>query len=165
MVDPERSVSRLRRWAEHLVTLLDDRFRIPGTNVRFGLDPIIGILFPGAGDAVTGAGSIGLLALALRRGVPAKVLWKMVLNILIDTVFGSLPVVGDVFDVAFKANRRNFELLRQHEGAESKPTLGSYAIAALGVSLAILSVVVPLVAALYFGYRYGPQLLEHLRLR
>lgn len=165
MVDPERSVSKLRRLAELLVTLLDDRFRIPGTDVRFGLDPIIGILFPGAGDAVTGAGSIGLLALALRRGVPASVLRKMVLNILIDAVFGSLPLIGDVFDVAFKANRRNMELLREHEGAEPKPTLASYGIAALGVSLAILSVVVPLIAALYLGYRYGPQLLEHLRLR
>ncbi len=165
MVDPERSISKLRRWAEHLVTWLDDRFRIPGTDIRFGLDPIIGIFFPGAGDAVTGAGSIGLLALALRRGVPAAVLRKMVLNILIDVVFGSLPVVGDIFDVAFKANRRNLELLRAHEGPESKPSAGSYAIAALGVSLALLSVVVPLVAALYFGYRFGPELLEHLRLR
>ena len=165
MVDPARSDSKLRQWAEYLVTLLDDRFRIPGTDVRFGLDPIIGILFPGAGDAVTGAGSIGLLALALRRGVPASVLRKMVLNIAIDAVFGSLPVVGDVFDVAFKANRRNLELLREHEGEPAKPTLGSYVIAVLGVSLAILSVVVPLIAALYFGYRYGPELLERLRLR
>jgi hypothetical protein len=165
MVDPERSVSRLRRWADHLVTLLDDRFRIPGTDVRFGLDPIIGILFPGAGDAVTGAGSIGLLALALRRGVPASVLRKMVLNILIDTVFGSLPVVGDIFDVAFKANRRNLELLRAHEGYEPKPTFGSYVIAALGVSLAILSIIVPLVAGAYFAYRFGPAFLERLQLR
>lgn len=165
MVDPDRSVSRLRRWAEHLVTLLDDRFRIPGTDVRFGLDPIIGILFPGVGDAVTGAGSIGLLALALRRGVPRVVLLRMVLNIFVDVLAGALPIVGDIFDLAYKSNRRNLELIREHEGPESKATAGDYAIAVLGVGLAILSIIVPLVAVFYFGFNYGPELLEHLRLR
>jgi hypothetical protein len=165
MLDPDRSVSKLRRWAEHLVTLLDDRFRIPGTDVRFGLDPIIGILFPGLGDAVTGAGSIGLLALALGRGVPRVILLRMVLNILIDVLAGALPIVGDIFDVAYKSNRRNLELIREHEAPESKPTGWDYAIATLGVSLAVLSIVVPIVAVFYFGFNYGPELLEHLRLR
>jgi hypothetical protein len=165
MVDPERSVSTLRRWAENLVTLLDDRFRIPGTDVRFGLDPIIGILFPGIGDAVTGVGSIGLLTLALRRGVPRVIMLRMILNILVDVISGALPVVGDIFDVAYKSNRRNLELVREHELPESKPGFWDYAIAALGVSLAILSIIVPLVAVFYFGINYGPELLEHLRLR
>lgn len=165
MVDPERSVSKLRRWAERLVTLLDDRFRIPGTDVRFGLDPIIGILFPGIGDAVTGAGSIGLMALALRRGVPSVVLFRMVLNILVDVVAGALPVVGDIFDLAYKSNRRNLELIREHEAPGSKATAWDYAIVALGVILAILSIIVPLVAVFYFGVNYGPELLEHLGLR
>lgn len=165
MVDPERSVSTLRRWAEYLVTLLDDRFRIPGTDVRFGLDPIIGILFPGVGDAVTGAGSIGLLTLALGRGVPRVVLFRMVLNILVDVISGALPVVGDIFDVAYKSNRRNLELIREHETPGSKATAGDYAIATLGIILAILSMIVPLVAVLYFGINYGPELLEHLRNR
>ncbi len=165
MVDPERSVSTLRRWAEYLVALLDDRFRIPGTDVRFGLDPIIGILFPGLGDAVSGVGSIGLLALALRRGVPRVVLLRMVLNILVDVLAGALPVVGDIFDLAYKSNRRNLELIRQYEAPESKATAWDYAIAVLGVSLAILSIIVPFVALFYFGINYGPELLEHLRLR
>jgi hypothetical protein len=159
------SVSKLRRLGEGLVTLLDDRFRIPGTNVRFGLDPIIGILFPGVGDAVTGTGSIGLLALAVRRGVPRVVLWRMVLNILIDVLFGSLPVVGDIFDVAFKANRRNLELIRAHESPDSKATVWDYLVVALGIGLAIVSILVPLVAAFYFGFNYGPELLEQLRPR
>lgn len=165
MVDPERSVSKLRRWAERLVTLLDDRFRIPGTDVRFGLDPIIGILFPGIGDAVTGAGSIGLMALALRRGVPRVVLLRMVLNILVDVFAGALPVVGDIFDLAYKSNRRNLELIREYEAPGSKATAWDYAIVALGVILAILSIIVPLVAVFYFGVNYGPELLEHLGLR
>jgi hypothetical protein len=165
MLDPERSVSQLRRWAEHLVTLLDDRFRIPGTDVRFGLDPIIGILFPGIGDAVTGVGSVGLVVLALRRGVPRVVMFRMMLNILVDVLAGSLPIVGDIFDVAYKSNRRNLELIREYEDPASKPTAWDYAIAALGVSLAIVSIIVPLVAVLYFGFSYGPELLEYLRLR
>jgi hypothetical protein len=165
MVDPDRSVSKLRQWAEHLVTLLDDRFRIPGTDFRFGLDPIIGILFPGVGDVVTGAGSVGLMALALRRGVPRVVLFRMILNILVDVVAGSLPIVGDIFDAAYKSNRRNLELIREHETPGSKATAMDYAIATLGIVLAVLSIIVPLAAALYFGLNYGPELLEHLQRR
>ena len=165
MVDPDRSVSKLRQWAEYLVTLLDDRFRVPGTDFRFGLDPIIGILFPGIGDAVTGAGSVGLLALALRRGVPRVVLFRMILNILVDVVAGTLPIVGDIFDAAYKSNRRNLELIREHENPESKPTAWDYVIVTLGVILAILSIIVPLAAVLYFGLNYGPELLEYLRRR
>jgi hypothetical protein len=165
MVDPDRSVSKLRQWAEHLVTLLDDRFRIPGTDFRFGLDPIIGILFPGVGDAVTGAGSVGLMALALRRGVPRVVLFRMILNILVDVVAGSLPIVGDIFDAAYKSNRRNLELIREHETPGSKATAMDYAISTLGIVLAVLSIIVPLAAALYFGLNYGPELLEHLQRR
>ena len=78
---------------------------------------------------------------------------------------GALPIVGDIFDVAFKANRRNLELLREYEGTPAKPTLGSYLVGALGVIVTILSIIVPLLAALYFGYRYGPELLENLRHR
>ena len=145
--------------------MLDDRFRIPGTDFRFGLDPVIGILFPGIGDAVTGAGSVGLLALALRRGVPRVVLFRMILNILVDVLAGSLPIVGDIFDAAYKSNRRNLELIREHEDPDSKPTAWDYAIATLGVILAVLSIIVPLAAVFYFGLNYGPELLEHLRRR
>jgi hypothetical protein len=160
--EAEASVSTLQRWAERLVTLLDDRFRIPGTEVRFGLDPIIGILFPGVGDAVTGTGSIGLLTLAVRRGVPRVVLWRMVLNIFIDLIFGSLPIVGDIFDVAFKANRRNLELIRAHQSPESTASVWDYLVVAIGISVAIVSILVPLVAVFYFGYNYGPELMEYL---
>jgi hypothetical protein len=163
MAGPDPSASKLKIWAERLVALLDDRFRIPGTELRFGLDPIIGILFPGLGDAVTGAGSIGLLALALRRGVPRIVILRMVLNIAIDALAGSLPFVGDVFDVAFKANRRNLDLLIEHEAPGSKATPWDYAVVILGVSVAILSIVIPLAVALYLGLNYGPALLDCFR--
>jgi hypothetical protein len=161
----DSSVTQLRKWAERLVTLLDDRFRIPGTEIRFGLDPIIGFLFPGIGDAVTGTGSIGLLTLAVSRGVPRVVLWRMVLNIVIDLLFGSLPIVGDIFDVAFKANRQNLELIREHESPESEASAWDYVVVAIGVSVATASILVPLVAAFYFGFNYGPELLEYLGFR
>lgn len=162
MAESSDGTSTLRRWAERMVTLLDDRFRIPGTNIRFGLDPIIGILFPGIGDAFSGSGSIGLLALAFRRGVPRVILWRMVFNIAIDAVFGSLPIVGDIFDVAFKANRRNLELIRAHEAPGAKASPGDYVVVALGVGVAIVSIAAPLVAFVYFGINYGPELVDFL---
>lgn len=163
MVDPDASASKLKIWAERVVALLDDRFRIPGTEVRFGLDPIIGILFPGLGDAVTGVGSIGLLGLAFQRGVPRIVIFRMVVNIVVDAIAGALPLVGDVFDVAFKANRRNLDLILAHEAPGTKATLGDYVVVTLGVSVAILAIVVPVVVALYLGVTYGPALLEQFR--
>lgn len=165
MVERSVWVSRLRRLAERIVTLLDDRFRIPGTNLRFGLDPIIGALFPGMGDAVTGAGSIGLLVLALLRGVPRVVVLRMILNIVVDAAVGLVPLAGDAFDAAFKANRRNLELIRKHEDPESKPTPWDYVLVALGISLAILGIAVPVVVVLYFGLNCGPELLDRLQQR
>lgn len=165
MVDRGASASKIRRLAERLVSLLDDRFRIPGTDLRFGLDPIIGILFPGIGDAVSGVGSVGLLALAFGRGVPRVVMLRMILNIAIDAVAGALPVVGDIFDVAFKANRRNYELIREHEAPDSKPSIGDYVVVTLGISVAVVSIIVPIVAAIYFAVAYGPELIERVRLR
>ncbi|MGB5694734.1 MAG: DUF4112 domain-containing protein [Polyangiales bacterium] len=162
MADPQRSVSRLTSWADALVALLDDRFRIPGTDFRFGIDPIIGLLFPGIGDTVTGLGSIGLLTFALRRGVPRVILGRMLLNILIDVLLGALPVIGDIFDAAWKSNRRNLELIRQHESPDSKPGAWDYAIIALGLILAVLSIIVPLAAVFYFGFHYGPEALDYL---
>ena len=163
MADLRGGVSTLRRWAERIVTLLGDRFRIPGTEVRFGLDPIIGILFPGIGDAVSGSSSIGLLVLAVGRGVPRVVLWRMVLNVVVDTIAGSLPLVGDVFDVAFKANRRNLELIRAYESPDTKPSPWDYVVVAIGVGIAIVGILVPIVAFVYFGLNYGPELLDRLR--
>ncbi len=91
--------------------LLDRAFRVPGTDIRFGLDAIIGLM-PGIGD---GASSLisGLFVLAaIHAGVEKRVIGQMLANILIDLVVGSIPVVGDLFDVAHKANTKNLALLR-----------------------------------------------------
>lgn len=100
------------REVETLARLLDEQFRIPGTSVRFGLDGLIGLV-PGLGDMAATLVSLYVVARARDLGVPASVLARMAGNILIDTVVGAIPVAGDVFDVAFKANRRNLNLLRR----------------------------------------------------
>lgn len=98
---------------ERLADFLDSRYRIPGTNIRFGADFLIGLV-PYAGDLVTfGISSVLVLAMA-REGASGKVLAKMIGNILLDATVGTIPIVGDLFDLGYKANLRNLKLLREH---------------------------------------------------
>jgi hypothetical protein len=94
---------------------MDEFIRIPGTNVRIGLDPIIG-LFPGVGDFL--ASSIGVVTLmeGVRQGVPVSALIRMGTNILINDAVGTIPGVGDVFSAWFKSNSRNLKLINQWKG-------------------------------------------------
>ncbi len=103
-----------------LAKLLDEAFTIPGTNRKIGLDPLLGLI-PVIGDL--GSAAIGgyILMVASKMGVPPVVLWRMLLNLTIDTVVGMVPFVGDAFDVAFKANTMNAKLLAQSL-AEPKET-------------------------------------------
>ncbi len=91
--------------------LLDDFIRIPGTPIRFGLDGIIGFI-PGIGDVLGGLASSIIILAAWMRGVPKVVVARMVLNVAIETAVGTLPVVGNLFDIGWRANRRNYALLR-----------------------------------------------------
>ena len=140
-------------WAEKLVRLLDDGIRIPGTEIRFGLDAIIGALFPGAGDLLTGTGSLSLLILAIKHRVPTVVIGRMVVNIAIDTLFGSIPVAGDIFDFFFKANRKNLDLIEKYrDDPEAEPSFADYALVAGGALLILVSVAIPfLILALIGG--------------
>jgi hypothetical protein len=96
-----------------LAHLLDDAFRIPGTEVRFGLDGIIGLV-PAIGDVLAGLASCILIFAAWVRGVPYITLIRMVVNLGIDVIIGAIPFLGDAFDIAWKANRRNYALLVRH---------------------------------------------------
>lgn len=98
---------------ERISRLLDDQFQVPGTNFRFGLDPIINLL-PIAGDAAGFILSTALVFIMAKHGVSRKVLILMVLNVLIDGLFGAIPFIGQVFDFYYKANTRNINLLKQH---------------------------------------------------
>ncbi len=136
---PERQ-SRFSRW---VARVMDDCIRIPGTNWRFGLDPIIGLL-PGFGDSTAAVASLVLIHNALRFGVPTLILVRMMINILINTAFGALPFVGDVFSAWFKSNRRNYELLREYSGRDHKAKPRDYLIvvAFVLVLIALLSAIV-----------------------
>ncbi|MES1026290.1 DUF4112 domain-containing protein [Gloeocapsa sp. BRSZ] len=103
------SVQRLRRFSR----LLDNAIGIPGTKFRIGIDPLIGLI-PGAGDIVGTALSAYIVIEAARLGIPKAVLGRMVRNIVIESVFGSIPVIGDMFDFAWKANMKNVDLLEEY---------------------------------------------------
>lgn len=92
--------------------LLDSKFRIPNTNIRFGLDPLIGLI-PGVGDWLAGLASLYFLIWAALLGGRPAVLWRMFINILMDVLIGSIPVLGEVFDVYWKANVRNAQILEE----------------------------------------------------
>ncbi len=111
-------VSRLRR-AHGIARLMDSAIRIPGTGISFGADSVMGLI-PGIGDA--GGAPIGLVIVneARRLGVSNQLLLKMLGNIGLDTVAGSVPLIGDLFDVYFKSNRRNVQLLLEHFEVEER---------------------------------------------
>ena len=92
---------------------MDSRFEIPGTNIRFGLDPILSF-FPAAGDLITLAISGMLVYQMQQHGASRKVVIKMMINVLIDVVVGAIPLIGVIFDTIYKANNRNVRLLKEH---------------------------------------------------
>jgi len=98
---------------EILARLMDNQFSIPGTRIRFGFDSLIGLI-PGAGDLATFGVSGYMLWIMAQNGASGFLLARMVLNILIDTVVGVVPLIGDIFDIAFKANMRNMKLMKEH---------------------------------------------------
>lgn len=102
---------------DRLATLLDVAFVLPGTNIRFGADALIGLV-PGVGDSVTTALAAWIVYEAHKLGVPRRVLIRMAGNVAIDGLIGAVPVFGDLFDVAFRANRRNVRILREHFGMD-----------------------------------------------
>jgi uncharacterized protein DUF4112 len=105
--------SRRERIArvDALATLLDTAFVLPGTNVRFGLDGLLGLV-PGIGDLVTTLMSLYIVLEARELGAPGHIIVRMIGNVALDGIVGAVPVVGDIFDVLWRANRRNMRLLQ-----------------------------------------------------
>ena len=104
--------------------LLDSKFKIPGTNIRFGIDPLLGLV-PGAGDWLAGVISLYFLIRAAMQGGKASVLARMFVNILLDVLLGSVPVLGEIFDVYWKANIKNAEILQELERDPDRTTTDS----------------------------------------
>ncbi len=107
--DAAARLARIKR----LAWLVDAAFGLPGTRFRFGLNSLIGLL-PGGGDAVLGIISLYIVQQAHALGVPRPILMRMVGNVALEVVGGSVPVLGDLFDVALKANLRNIRLIEDH---------------------------------------------------
>jgi hypothetical protein len=108
---PSVSADEIAERLDKLSRLLDTAFVIPGTNIRFGVDALIGLI-PVVGDLISTALSTYLIQEARRLGISRIALARMIGNVAIDGVVGAIPLVGDVFDVAFRANRRNMAILR-----------------------------------------------------
>lgn len=145
-INRARRIEQLRQWAR----LMDSAYRVPGTQIRFGWDPIVGLV-PGAGDVATASFAVTTLYSAYRLGVPRVVLARMLLNILIDLAAGLVPVAGDLADIAWKSNTRNLALLERHQRPGVKPTSGDWAIVLLafviiGGALALVLTSVALMA-------------------
>lgn len=133
----------LRRWAD----LLDSRFVIPGTSIRFGIDPLLSLV-PGVGDLASPIYTVLLLVQGTARRVPRAVLARMVINALVDALIGAVPVAGNVGDIFFRANLRNLALLERHALPGVPPTKSD--VAFLWGAAAVLGIVVavPFFAAL-----------------
>ena len=107
--------------------VLDDWFRIPGTTIRFGIDGIVGFI-PGVGDLLGGMASCIIVLAAWFRGVPLITVARMVANLAIEVFVGPVPFLGDLFDIAWKANRRNYKLLSGSLAADRAATAQRLAV-------------------------------------
>ena len=133
--------------------LLDSAFRVPGTNIRFGLDAIVGLI-PGIGDISTPAFAVLLLLQAVRMRLPVVVQARMVLNAAIDMIAGLVPILGDIADVGWKANLRNLALLERHARPGVAPSRGDYLFVWVCVGLLVLIAVAPIVLLVWLLTRW-----------
>ena len=121
----ERSAVEIEKGLDDLALYLDGLFRIPGTEWRFGLDALIGLI-PNVGDTLTSLASFYILFAGVRYGVPKITLLRMATNIGIDYLVGSIPFIGDAFDFFWKSNQRNMELIRSRATGKGKGRTSDY---------------------------------------
>ena len=146
----QRGLELLRRWAR----VFDSQFRIPGTNIRFGIDPILGLV-PGVGDLASPILSMFMVWHGARLRVPKIVLARMVLNALIDAAAGVIPVAGDLFDFGWKATAWNLALLERHAMPGRPATRGDYLFVILCLALLAAAAILPLLLLLWLGQWLG----------
>jgi hypothetical protein len=125
---------------------MDGAFVIPGTTFRVGLDPLLGLVFPGAGDVAGGLASTLMFVVAFRSGVPGVVMLRMLVNVGVDAVLGTVPLLGDLFDAAYRANEKNLALLERHADPGRKPTVADYVVVSLVIAALLGLVLLPFVA-------------------
>ena len=142
------------RGLRRLARVLDDLIAIPGTNIRVGLDPLLGLL-PGGGDLAGGVIAAYTLMVGARVGAPPSVILRMAGNIALDALLGVVPLLGDLFDVGWKANRRNVALLERYietpqpVRARSRLLVGAVLVALVAVFVGVAVVGVAVVRWLF----------------
>ena len=132
------------QWVDRIAYLMDAQFKIPGTQFRFGLDPLLG-LFPLAGDIVAYIISAILVLAMARHGASGKVIVLMIGNILLDASVGSIPVLGNIFDFFYRANQRNVGLLKKHYQE------GKYRGTGINIILGVFLILLGLLFLLIYG--------------
>jgi len=105
----DEKLVRLRQLSKNL----DESFTIPGTRIKFGMDALLGLV-PGGGDLVSGIFSLYMLRAAMKMNLPKRAIFSMLANIILDTTVGVIPVAGDIFDVFWKSNKRNMNIIEKH---------------------------------------------------
>lgn len=143
----QNHAARLQR-IRRLSHVLDNAIGIPGTRIRFGLDPLLGLL-PGGGDTASAVLSAYIVFEAARFGVPRELLMQMVGNLLLDATVGSVPVLGDLFDVTWKANTRNMALLESHLGTPASQRKVDYAVLIV-LAIVLLAFIVGVATIAFF---------------
>ena len=132
------------KWVNKITNLMDSKFRMPGTNFRFGLDPILGFV-PGLGDATSLAVSGSLIYYMAKFGASKKLVYMMIGNVVLDATVGSIPIIGNIFDFTYKANQRNIRMLRRYHEE------GKYRGSGKGVLFSIVAVFVGLIGLVLYG--------------
>lgn len=126
---------------------LDEFANIPGTKIKVGLDPIIGLLFPFVGDGVGAALGSLILVEGMRRGLPKPALRQMISNIALNAMIGSVPIFGDIFALWFRSNSRNYALLQRHSGQTNHPLVKPK----IWPVVVFLLVILGMIAAIFWG--------------
>ena len=136
LTDRQLAVPELR-WVDRYSRLLDTKFRIPGTSIRFGADFLLGLV-PGFGDALSLIFSGTLVATMAKNGASGRLVARMLVNVALDAIVGAIPILGNLFDLVYKANYRNAELMREYyeEGKHD----GSVWPVVLGVVVTIIAI-------------------------
>jgi hypothetical protein len=136
----------MRRWAR----LLDSQFRIPGTRLTFGLDPIIGLI-PGVGDLVGPLFGLVVIAHAWKMGVPKLIMARMVINAGLDALLGIFPLIGDTVDLFWKANLSSVQLLERHAYERHGVTTGDKLFVAAAALAVLILLLLPVVIVIWIG--------------
>ncbi len=147
MGDPKNQIDKetLAKASEVLANILDSAIQVPGTNIRIGLDPLIGLI-PGIGDALASFVGSTIIVMASRLQVPKIILFRMSANLMINGAIGAIPVLGDFFSVWFKSNARNAQLLRRHSSSAGQSSTAGDWIFVIGMIAATLAVTLAAIA-------------------